>query len=204
MLKALSTAATGLEAQQANIDNIANDIANVNTDGYKRATTEFQDLMYENERKVTAMTKRQIASLSFLILTFLASAFSQEDEISKASRREEARDLGKNYAINLVIEPGEDAAGITVMTADKHFMANANKESADGRMSLAFEGEIMPKGDDLVFVRYSLQAELRSTGKEMSQQQIALKGSILAKLDNKIVVAKSKDKSFTLKVTLAH
>jgi flagellar basal-body rod protein FlgG len=48
MIKALTTSATGLEAQQANIDRIANDLANVNTDGYKRETTEFHDLMYEN------------------------------------------------------------------------------------------------------------------------------------------------------------
>ncbi len=47
MIKALTTAATGLEAQQAKIENIANDLANVNTDGYKRSNTEFQELMYE-------------------------------------------------------------------------------------------------------------------------------------------------------------
>jgi flagellar basal-body rod protein FlgG len=47
MINALSTAATGLEAQQANIERISNDIANVNTDAYKRGRTEFQDLMYE-------------------------------------------------------------------------------------------------------------------------------------------------------------
>jgi flagellar basal-body rod protein FlgG len=47
MIKALTTSATGLEAQQANLDRIANDLANVNTDGYKRETTEFHDLMYE-------------------------------------------------------------------------------------------------------------------------------------------------------------
>lgn len=47
MIGALSAAATGLEAQQAKIENIANDLANVNTDGYKRTTTEFHDLMYE-------------------------------------------------------------------------------------------------------------------------------------------------------------
>jgi flagellar basal-body rod protein FlgG len=50
MIKALTTSATGLEAQQANIDRIANDLANVNTDGYKRETTEFQDLMYETTK----------------------------------------------------------------------------------------------------------------------------------------------------------
>jgi flagellar basal-body rod protein FlgG len=50
MIKALTTSATGLEAQQANIDRIANDLANVNTDGYKRSVTEFQDLMYETTK----------------------------------------------------------------------------------------------------------------------------------------------------------
>ena len=50
MIKALTTSATGLEAQQANIDRIANDLANVNTDGYKRETTELQDLMYETTK----------------------------------------------------------------------------------------------------------------------------------------------------------
>jgi flagellar basal-body rod protein FlgG len=47
MIRALSAAATGLEAQQSRIENIANDLANVNTDGYKRSNTEFHDLMYE-------------------------------------------------------------------------------------------------------------------------------------------------------------
>ncbi len=47
MMRALTTAATGLEAQQTKIANIANDLANVNTDGYKRTNTEFHDLMYE-------------------------------------------------------------------------------------------------------------------------------------------------------------
>ncbi len=51
MLRALQNAATGLEAQQARISNIANDLANVNTDGYKRTDTEFHDLMYETVKE---------------------------------------------------------------------------------------------------------------------------------------------------------
>ena len=47
MIRSLTTAATGLEAQQAKMADISNDLANVNTDGYKRSRTEFQDLMYE-------------------------------------------------------------------------------------------------------------------------------------------------------------
>lgn len=51
MLKALTTAATGLEAQSTNLERIANDLANVNTDGYKRSSIEFQDLMYETTKE---------------------------------------------------------------------------------------------------------------------------------------------------------
>lgn len=50
MLKALNTAATGMAAQQHNIDVIANNMANVNTTGFRRSRTEFQDLVYETVR----------------------------------------------------------------------------------------------------------------------------------------------------------
>lgn len=50
MLRALYTAATGMQAQQVNIDTIANNIANVNTTGFKMGRAEFQDLLYQNIR----------------------------------------------------------------------------------------------------------------------------------------------------------
>jgi flagellar basal-body rod protein FlgG len=50
MLRALYTAATGMQAQQINIDTIANNIANVNTTGFKQGRAEFQDLLYQNMR----------------------------------------------------------------------------------------------------------------------------------------------------------
>ncbi|MBN21902.1 MAG: flagellar basal-body rod protein FlgG [Bdellovibrionaceae bacterium] len=52
--RALRTAATGLKAQQANIDRLANDMANVNTDGYKRHRVEFSDLYYETVQEAGA------------------------------------------------------------------------------------------------------------------------------------------------------
>jgi flagellar basal-body rod protein FlgG len=51
MINALSTAATGLEAQQAKISAIANDLANVNTDGYKSSNTEFDELISNTLRQ---------------------------------------------------------------------------------------------------------------------------------------------------------
>jgi len=50
MMRALYTAATGMQAQQRNIDTTANNLANVNTTGFKKSKVQFQDLLYYNER----------------------------------------------------------------------------------------------------------------------------------------------------------
>lgn len=49
-MKALAIAATGMSAQQTNLEVIANNIANINTTGFKRARAEFSDLIYQVER----------------------------------------------------------------------------------------------------------------------------------------------------------
>lgn len=51
MLKSLNTAATGMAAQQTNMDVIANNIANVSTSGFKRSRAEFEDLMYHTQKE---------------------------------------------------------------------------------------------------------------------------------------------------------
>jgi len=48
----LYSAATGMEAQQLNLNTIANNLANVNTPGFKRSKIEFQDLLYQRPRGV--------------------------------------------------------------------------------------------------------------------------------------------------------
>ena len=47
MIRALYTAATGMNAQETNIDVISNNLANVNTSGYKKSRADFQDLIYQ-------------------------------------------------------------------------------------------------------------------------------------------------------------
>jgi flagellar basal-body rod protein FlgG len=49
-MRSLSIAATGMNAQQTNVEVIANNIANINTTGYKRMRAEFTDLLYQAER----------------------------------------------------------------------------------------------------------------------------------------------------------
>jgi flagellar basal-body rod protein FlgG len=48
MIRALYSAATGMESQQLNLDVISNNLANVNTAGFKKSKIEFQDLLYDN------------------------------------------------------------------------------------------------------------------------------------------------------------
>jgi flagellar basal-body rod protein FlgG len=50
MMRALNTAATGMAAQQTNVDVIANNLANVNTTGFRRSRAEFEDLIYQTLR----------------------------------------------------------------------------------------------------------------------------------------------------------
>src|SRR5215469_2354220 len=47
-MRALSIAATGMAAQQTNVEVIANNLANMNTTGFKTQVAEFQDLLYQN------------------------------------------------------------------------------------------------------------------------------------------------------------
>jgi flagellar basal-body rod protein FlgG len=53
-LRALAIAATGMNAQQTNVEVIANNIANINTTGFKRSRAEFTDLLYQAERAAGA------------------------------------------------------------------------------------------------------------------------------------------------------
>ena len=55
-MRALHTAATGMMAQELNVQVISNNIANMRTTGYKRQRAEFQDLLYEHVRRVGTQT----------------------------------------------------------------------------------------------------------------------------------------------------
>ena len=51
-MRSLSIAATGMVAQQRNVEVVSNNLANMNTTAYMRRRTEFQDLLYQNLRRV--------------------------------------------------------------------------------------------------------------------------------------------------------
>jgi flagellar basal-body rod protein FlgG len=59
MNRSLWIAKTGMEGQQAKLDSIANNLANVGTNGYKRGGVVFEDLMYDNLRQAGAASGEQ-------------------------------------------------------------------------------------------------------------------------------------------------
>ena len=70
MLKALHTAASGMSAQETNVSTISNNIANVNTIGFKRGRTEIEDLTYETVQEAGA---RSSASTNYNVGTQIGS-----------------------------------------------------------------------------------------------------------------------------------
>jgi len=58
-MRSLNIGATGMLAQQLNVETISNNIANLNTTGFKRQRAEFQDLLYQSQRRVGSASSDQ-------------------------------------------------------------------------------------------------------------------------------------------------
>ena len=78
MIRALYSAASGMTAQQVNVDNIANNLANANTAGYKMRRAEFQDLLYQNMIQPGAAAGQQTVVPTGLQLGLGTRAVSNE------------------------------------------------------------------------------------------------------------------------------
>ncbi|MGL5259636.1 MAG: flagellar basal-body rod protein FlgG [Lachnospiraceae bacterium] len=82
MVRSLWTGATGMNAQQTNLDTIANNLANVNTVGYKSETAEFKTLLYQNLQAKTTLANGEEKPTSAQVglgtrLSSITSVFSQ-------------------------------------------------------------------------------------------------------------------------------
>ncbi|MEX0648297.1 MAG: flagellar basal-body rod protein FlgG [Balneolaceae bacterium] len=98
--RALSIAALGMSAQQKTVDNIANNLANVNTTGFKRSNIAFQDLFYQNVEisKRGSSANQQSRSASQLQLGHGSKPVATVRNFSQGSLTETANPL--NIAIN--------------------------------------------------------------------------------------------------------
>lgn len=135
MVRALWTGASGMNAQQISLDNIANNLSNVNTTGYKKQTTEFSSLLYQKlQTKTTDKNgdpKPCIAQVgSGVRVSGLTSVFKQGPMLETGNAndyciegegffRVRMPDGTESYTRNGAFQLAVDAdGGVTLATAD--------------------------------------------------------------------------------------
>ena len=128
MIKSLNTAATGMKAQQTNMDTISNNIANVSTNGFKKARAEFEDLMYQTIKEPGAQTGANSISPTGVQVGLGVKNSSIQKDFTTGSMK-----ITKN-AFDLAIEgkgffPVQTSGGQIVYTRDGAF-----KKGPDGRL----------------------------------------------------------------------
>jgi flagellar basal-body rod protein FlgG len=98
MIRSLWIAKTGLDAQQTNLDVISNNLANVSTNGYKRARAVFEDLLYQTLRQPGAASSQQTFIPSGLMIGTGVRPISTERIFTQGSlqRTENPLDLAIN------------------------------------------------------------------------------------------------------------
>lgn len=125
-MRALSIAATGMNAQQTNLEVISNNIANINTTGFKRARAEFTDLLYQTERMAgiantaNGSVVPEGANIGLGVKTAAVRNLHEQGELQSTSNPLDVAIVGKGW---FQVEASD---GSTIYTRDGAFNVNAN------------------------------------------------------------------------------
>lgn len=171
MLRSLRTAALGMSAQQLNIDIISNNLANVNTNGYKKTKLEFQDLLYEtltvgsNEKSegFEKPAEIQVGLGNRAVSTY--RAFSQ-GEIEQTGNPLDVAIDGRGFF--QVQKPD----GTMAYTRDGAFRVNANGNIVNGSGYILYPEIVIPENasriridkNGVIYVLYEDQPEPEEIG----------------------------------------
>ncbi|MBX9594791.1 MULTISPECIES: flagellar basal-body rod protein FlgG [Falsiroseomonas] len=165
-MRALDIAATGLQAQQTNVEVISNNIANMSTTGYKRRRAEFQDLIYQNLRRAGSQSSDQGtvlpsgAQLGLGVRTAAIYRISEQGSLTQTENRFDLAVRGNGY-FPITLPSGETAytrAGSfglapdgTIVTADGFPVAGGIVVPAAARdVTINAAGEVLVKLDGQV------------------------------------------------------
>lgn len=111
---ALNTAATGMLAQQLNVEVISNNIANLNTTGFKRSRAEFQDLLYQTVERVGSQTSgsdtRRASGIQIGVGVRAAGVYriGQQGSLTDTGNRYDIAIDGRGY-FQVQLPSGQDA-----------------------------------------------------------------------------------------------
>ena len=113
-MRSLTIAATGMQAQQNNVEVISNNIANISTTGFKRRRAEFQDLIYQNLRRTgsqsadTGTTLPSGAQIGLGVRTAAVYRISEQGNLQQTENRfdlEDPRSVARLADPMLALEP---------------------------------------------------------------------------------------------------
>ncbi|KAA0258768.1 flagellar basal-body rod protein FlgG [Deferribacter autotrophicus] len=136
MLRTLWTAASGMTTQQINIDNIANNLANVNTAGFKKSRVNFEDLLYQEIRPAGAVTATGINHPTGIQIGLGSKVVSTEKIFSQGNFQQTGNPL------DLTIE-GDGFFQVTLPDGTIGYTRNGSfKIDADGNLVTA-EGYLL-------------------------------------------------------------
>jgi len=167
MLRALYSSAAGMQSQQTNLDVIANNLANVNTTGFKKNKTEFQDLLYQTSRSAGAdqgggnqtPTSVQVGHGSRLVAT---SKIFTTGELTQTGERLDVAIQGDGF-FEVQLPDGTKA-----YTRD-----GALKTASDGRITtsdgLPVQGGFQPIAAGTTAISISPTGDVTTTGSAGSQ-----------------------------------
>ena len=136
-MRSLDIAGTGMQAQNTNVEVISNNIANLSTTGYKRQRAEFQDLMYQNLRRVgsnssdTGSLVPSGAQIGLGVKTAAIYAINEQGTLSQTSNTLDMAIQGNGY-FQITLPSGQTgytrdgtfglAADGTIVTADGYIV----------------------------------------------------------------------------------
>ncbi|MDO9709363.1 flagellar basal-body rod protein FlgG [Paracraurococcus lichenis] len=165
-MRSLEIAGTGMLAQQTNVEVISNNIANMSTTGYKRRRAEFQDLLYQNMRRVGSQSSETgsiLPSGAQVGLGVKTSAIYRIGEQGSLQQTENRFDLAirGNGFFQVQLPSGEIAY------------------TRDGTFGLSAEGQIVTAEGFLVLPGITIPAAARDV-------TINAAGEVLAKLDGQV------------------
>lgn len=204
MSRALWIAASGMIAQQINVDVVANNLANVNTNGYKKARTNFQDLMYQTTKfggAYTSATTQAPSGLQVGLGTKLSSTqkiFSQGDFTSTQNQLDiiirgegflqVAGSDGEEYYTrdgSLSIDANGQLVNSEGMTIEPAITVPTDYTSivigSDGTVSVLTPGDTTPQQvGQITIAKFSNPAGLENSGRNLYQATAASGEAVIA------------------------
>lgn len=169
MLKALNTAATGMQAQQSNMEVISNNMANASTTGFKKARAEFEDLLYQTEKAPGAASGLNAVSPTGVQvgLGVKTAAVQRDHTIGSAKITDNPFDLsiqGKGF-FQVMNEEGD-----ILYTRNGEFKRNYEGKLVDKSGNLLYPNIQLPK--DTIDVRITSRGEVELIRDKISKPEL--------------------------------